>query len=305
MTNRKNSKIQNYEKEFTNGLKLGERLLIYGSISKSDPNVFSLEFLHSDQKRYVLRLNANFNSQHLTRSTKINDHEKITEYYGLFPFKPSQSFEIVITVEASIFSIIINRLNVYYYSHRLPYEDIKYLKSNGDVQISQVYHLRSLNYLHAELWNQPVPFVQKINVKRNMSKKQTATTVCRLLVEIHKEAKRFEINFQYGQEVQGRYIALHFNPRWSLDENKNESNFIVFNNRNNNTSGVETRVNKAFPFQAGQMCDILFEYRKDEWLIVIDGKHSLNYAHRMSINNIDHVSLAGDVNLKLFEIADF
>ncbi len=156
-----------------------------------------------------------------------------------------------------------------------------------------------------ELKNLAQPFIHKINLKRNIKNDTSITSVFRVVLQIKHKASEFQINFQFGQqEEQGKYIDLHFNPRWRLKNGKMHG-FLVLNNRVNGSWGNETRSSKIFPFQPGLMSEILFEYKKDEWLIVIDNKHFFTYPHRLSINSIDHISIFGDVNIKLFEAADF
>ena len=152
-----------------------------------------------------------------------------------------------------------------------------------------------------------MPFVQKINMKKNLKNGKTSPAyVFRFLVDIHELANNFEINFQYGSDLRSKFIGLHFNPRWYNSDmvHENQNAKIVLNSRTYNNWGQEMIIDKLVPLRHGHMAEILFEFRKADWLIVIE-QNAFSFPHRNAITNIDHVYVNGELDLKLFELADF
>ena len=123
---------------------MGERILIYGH-SDINPELFSLVFATNEvaSTEIPLSIKADFKRNLLTRSTLQSGHKPVTERLGgPFPLSAGCGFEIVISVKESVYSIIVNRLNVYFYSHKMPYNLVTNLKAYGDVSIEKVFHSR-------------------------------------------------------------------------------------------------------------------------------------------------------------------
>ncbi|XP_043915087.1 galectin-8 isoform X1 [Protopterus annectens] len=106
------------------------------------------------------------------------------------------------------------------------------------------------------------------------------------------DADRFQIDFQCGNSIEPRAdVAFHFNPRFKW------SPYIVCNTLQNSTWGRE-EFNYIFPFEKGQRFEIFFMVSNDKFKVAVNGKHILQYGHRIALNRIDILGIYGKVQIE-------
>uniref|UniRef100_A0A3B4E717 Galectin n=1 Tax=Pygocentrus nattereri TaxID=42514 RepID=A0A3B4E717_PYGNA len=97
---------------------------------------------------------------------------------------------------------------------------------------------------------------------------------------------RFDINIHKGDD-----IAFHFNPRFNEDGNQ----VIVRTTRIEGVWGPEERELPFFPFSPGKPFEIKIFCTSSDYRVEVDGKHLLNYGHRMKqLDQITHLYIQQD-----------
>ncbi|XP_075415360.1 galectin-9 [Tenrec ecaudatus] len=99
---------------------------------------------------------------------------------------------------------------------------------------------------------------------------------------------RFHVNFQssYSQND----IIFHFNPRFE------SGGFVVCNTKQAGHWGSEERM-MQLPFQKGSSFQICFLVQSAHFQVTVNGKHFLQYMHRMPFHQADTISISGAVQL--------
>jgi hypothetical protein len=57
----------------------------------------------------------------------------------------------------------------------------------------------------------------------------------------------------------------------------------------------------AFPFVPHQRFDIVFLVEQSGFNVIVNGRHYLNFGHRMGIESVDHVNVNGQLLLHAVE----
>uniref|UniRef100_A0AAR2J3V6 Galectin n=1 Tax=Pygocentrus nattereri TaxID=42514 RepID=A0AAR2J3V6_PYGNA len=105
---------------------------------------------------------------------------------------------------------------------------------------------------------------------------------------------RFAIDICKGDDV-----AFNFNPRFNEDGKQ----VIVRTTRIRDVWGPEERELPFFPFSPGKPFEIKIFCTSSDYRVEVDGKHLLNYGHRMKqLDQITHLYIQQDVVLKYVRI---
>ncbi|GAB1600384.1 galectin-4-like [Argonauta hians] len=98
----------------------------------------------------------------------------------------------------------------------------------------------------------------------------------------------FRINFtaDYDENV----IAFHFNPRIYEET-------VVCNSYLDGEWGDEVRQNEYFPFYERQRFNLCIVADEEDFKVYVNGNHYLNFEHRMSLTDINFMSLSDGVEL--------
>jgi len=83
--------------------------------------------------------------------------------------------------------------------------------------------------------------------------------------------------------------ALHFNPRLHL-------NLVVRNTKFGDEWGPE-ETHGPQPFEIGQHFEVIIKVDEEKFLIAVNGRHSYEYQHRTSFEEITDVEVKGDVHV--------
>ncbi|XP_066881773.1 galectin-8 isoform X3 [Kogia breviceps] len=141
----------------------------------------------------------------------------------------------------------------------------------------------SLNSLQNVVHNPIIPYVGTI------SEKLEPGTLIVLRGHVPSDSDRFQVDLQCGSSVKPRAdVAFHFNPRFR------RANCIVCNTLKNEKWGRE-EISYDVPFKEGKPFEIVVMVLKDKFQVAVNGKHTLIYAHRISLEKIDTLGIYGKV----------
>ncbi|XP_078413405.1 galectin-8-like isoform X1 [Cetorhinus maximus] len=109
---------------------------------------------------------------------------------------------------------------------------------------------------------------------------------------VPKESKRFQVDLQCGSCEKPRAdIALHFNPRFR------KSGCVVCNTLVLERWGRE-EIKYEMPFKKGEPFEIIFFVTVDKFKIAVNGKHFLDYQHRINVEKVDTLGIFGEVQIQ-------
>lgn len=103
---------------------------------------------------------------------------------------------------------------------------------------------------------------------------------------------RFSINLRTGPGANADY-AFHFNPRFD------QGNVIVRNTCTNGQWGQEERQLGFFPFAIGQHFEAIVLCQQNQFKVAINGRHLLEYRHRLPLQSASYLTVQGDVTLSM------
>lgn len=107
-----------------------------------------------------------------------------------------------------------------------------------------------------------------------------------------KESERFQVDFQLGCSTQPRAdVAFHFNPRFRRSE------CVICNTLEKGKWGNELKVYEM-PFKKGEPFEIIFFVMVDKFKVAVNGKHFLEYQHRLSPDRVDTLGISGVVQIQ-------
>uniref|UniRef100_A0A8C1HCE8 Galectin n=1 Tax=Cyprinus carpio carpio TaxID=630221 RepID=A0A8C1HCE8_CYPCA len=102
-------------------------------------------------------------------------------------------------------------------------------------------------------------------------------------------ANRFHVNLMCGSHS-GADIALHFNPRYEIP------GYVVHNTFQSRVWGSE-ECKQESPFPQGQTFTLQILVEQDKYKISTNGRHFMDYRHRVPYTNVDTISVEGMVEL--------
>lgn len=228
-----------------------------------------------DRSDIPLHISCNIgDGKMLINSLKLNNWEK--EQKEKFPVKQGEFFDIRITAHEEKFTVFVNGKRICQVDYRQPVTSITHIYVMGECELTKC------------KWEgryYPVPYESGLPDGILRPGKQLNISGI-----IEKKAERFAINLKAGAE-----IALHFNPRFG---GLLEKSLVVRNSyRGGVWDDVEER-NGDMPFEKDHAFTITFLSEQDQFKIIINDKEFANFKHRVSPQNIDKISIEGDVDLQ-------
>ncbi|XP_047244276.1 galectin-8-like [Girardinichthys multiradiatus] len=104
-------------------------------------------------------------------------------------------------------------------------------------------------------------------------------------------ADRFQVDLTCGSSVQPRAdVAFHFNPRI-------KKSCIVCNTMEKERWGKE-EILYQMPLKVGPGFELIILVLKDKYKVAVNGAHVLEYKHRVDLDRVDTISIAGKVNVQ-------
>ncbi|XP_041033404.1 galectin-2-like [Carcharodon carcharias] len=119
-------------------------------------------------------------------------------------------------------------------------------------------------------------------------------TTLELKGKIRDDASRFVVNLGSNADK----IGLHFNPRFNDDV---DGTVIVCNTKCDDCWGEEHRESE-FPFSKGDEVKIHITFSGDTFEIKIPNGHVMKFPNRLSLDQVDYVSLNGDFKMISFKL---
>ncbi|XP_062032480.1 galectin-4 [Lepus europaeus] len=235
------------------------------------------------------------------------------------PFSKGAPFELVFTVLAEHYKVVVNGSPFYEFKHRLPLQMVTHLHVDGDLRLQSInflggqptpyqrpmttpgysgpgyghpgYGAQPLHSLPSmegpPTFNPPVPFTGRL---------QGGLTARRTIIVkgyVPPTGKSFSINFKVGSSGD---LALHINPRMA-------EGVVVRNSRLNGSWGAEERKMAHNPFGPGQYFDLSIRCGMDRFKVYANGQHLFDFAHRFpAFQKVDVMEIQGDVALSYVQI---
>ncbi|XP_078085727.1 galectin-8-like isoform X2 [Mustelus asterias] len=107
-----------------------------------------------------------------------------------------------------------------------------------------------------------------------------------------KQSERFQVDLQCGSSEKPRAdIAFHFNPRFR------RSGCVVCNSLVQEKWGRE-EIKYEMPFKKGEPFEIIFCIMVDKFKVAVNGKHFLDYQHRINVERVDTLGIFGGVQIQ-------
>ncbi|KAJ8280296.1 hypothetical protein GJAV_G00052880 [Gymnothorax javanicus] len=282
-----------FVQEFQHHLRVGTYLYFRGKVDE-DINRFHINLQTGDAKNCAKALHFN---------PRFQPHEVVVlnsfqhgrwqreERVGEMPFRRGESFELVIIVTSKGYQVIVNGRRFHMFKHRIAVERVSALKIAGDVSIKSIDMNEGGVPGYGGLRKMAVPKIPYVGpvfggLRPGMYLYFRGT--------VPAEIKRFHINLQYGH-AKGSDKVLHFNPRFEPSE------VVVFNSFRNNGWQREERPNEM-PFTKGEDFELVFFITAKGIQVNANGRQFHLFKHRMPVEHVSAVKIAGDVTIQTFRI---
>ncbi|KAM7139711.1 galectin-9-like [Macrochelys suwanniensis] len=109
---------------------------------------------------------------------------------------------------------------------------------------------------------------------------------------------RFQIDFQCGSCPSPQAdIAFHFNPRFE------EGGYVVCNTFERQSWGSEER-KYEMPFLKDRHFDIRVWVEHDSFQVAVNGKHFVEYKHRIPLSKVNNLGVSGGVAVESISFQD-
>ncbi|KAL2095732.1 hypothetical protein ACEWY4_007880 [Coilia grayii] len=105
---------------------------------------------------------------------------------------------------------------------------------------------------------------------------------------------RFEVDLQCG-EFEGCDIAFHFNPRFDGWDK------VVFNTFQNGEWEGQEKIHEM-PFSKGETFEMVIAVNSDGYQVNVNGREFYMYRHRMPVDRVCALRIAGDVTVQTINI---
>ncbi|KAK6997789.1 galactokinase [Biomphalaria glabrata] len=283
-----NSKVMAYRKtkldvpDYTlipGGLNIGSQIIVRGRVPYGE-NRFHINLQNDieDGCDVAFHFNPRTDSQTVVRNSYQGGWQNEELDIPFFPFSNGSKFTIRIYVRADAYIVLVNGAYFLEYSHRLSYQDVRYMKlSEG----AEYYESTVQNACH-------VPYKGEFPGGLKMGK------ALRVRGFVNDNAERFAINF--NADYDGDTVGIHFNPRQDQED-------VVLNSKVGGWQ-EEERGQGWFPFKRGDFFDVLFISWDGRFMIYVNGKYFTAYTFRIPPEDVRYLDINGDVTLMDVEFTD-
>ncbi|KAJ8308698.1 hypothetical protein KUTeg_013572 [Tegillarca granosa] len=181
-------------------------------------------------------------------------------------------FEVKIVTKRNKFKVYVNGKKYMKFRARGNVEDIKGVNVKGDAFIYQTKLLRKLD---KPVWER---------IPGNF--REGGWVVVSGIPK--KESGGFAINFRCADDDDSD-IAFHFNPR--LNEGDTVRNACVGGGWQD-----EERDQPCFPFEEKDTFEVAINAWPDKFITYVNGKHYIDFNHRLPVDSVCHIQLTGDAD---------
>ncbi|XP_034485146.1 filamin-A-like isoform X2 [Drosophila innubila] len=262
-------------------------------------DVFSINFVYPNEAEDIaLHINPRLSREFIVRNTRLNKvwgPEEVTTPTS-FTLSRGSRFKIQVVVNSDCYLILINNQPFAQYKHRLPFEDVRILRVDGDVELYQIYRTIVNGYPSrfphfgpsvGDLYE--LPLVKSCVAIDELFEGYSFIFCGR----IASNCNEFSINFVYDNEK--RDIALHVVTRL-------EQKSIVRNTKLNDV-WVREEAFTELPFllRRGGTFTIQVLVTAACYLISINGHHLAQFTHRLSYGAVRFLEVLGEVeNVQIY-----
>lgn len=150
---------------------------------------------------------------------------------------------------------------------------------------------QDLRTMDQPIYNPPNPYVGTMRVFPG--------TLIKITGKPRIGANRFAINLQVGPSLNPRDdLALHFSPCFTPHPPKIVRNSLI------SSSWGPGESSGPFVFAQGQPFEVMILTEEHKFKIAINGSHYCEFNHRVSYEEITHLSIDGDVDIEKITVED-
>ncbi|KAL7729866.1 hypothetical protein ACLKA6_014719 [Drosophila palustris] len=262
-------------------------------------DTFSINFVYANAAEDIaLHINPRLSRKFIVRNTKIDGfwgpEEVITP--SSFTLSRGSRFKIQVLVTSDCYLISINNHPFAQYKHRLPFEDVRILRVDGDVELYQIYRTIVNGYpSRFPHFGPPIGELYELPLVENCVPIGELFEGYSFIFcgRIASDCDEFSINFVYDNENQD--IALHVVTRLAKKS-------IVRNTRLNKV-WIREEASSELPFllRRGGTFTIQVLVTAACYLISINGHHFAQFTHRISYGAVRFLEVYGKVeNLQIY-----
>ncbi|XP_046693712.1 verrucotoxin subunit beta-like [Silurus meridionalis] len=290
------------------GLKSGMALYFQGVVPAAG-NVFEINLIAGQREVGGVAFHLKFCINDATIYNSYRNGKWEGEEKTSCPISKGSAFDVFLVIKTEGYEIYVNGQRRYLFKHRMPIEKVTTLYIGGDVIMNVIGTVPN--------WNNST-FVKELNsgtsrVKHSNIQSDVPQAVCnptkgyfsKLSVTmkpgmalffqgvVPSDCCIFEITFvtslRYGYDN-----ALHFSAR---------EDHIVLNSSRDGAWGNEELINWC-PFVKGAAFDIFVLVKPEGYEIILNGLGCYTFKHRVAIEKVNSMYIAGDVFINNFGISE-
>ncbi|XP_073409115.1 galectin-8-like [Dendrobates tinctorius] len=276
-----------------NGVSDGSVVIVRGDVQPLADR-FSLNFQcgSTDKDDIAFHFNPRFDEGLVLCNTRESDNWGDKEINGEVPFKREHAFEIRVRVTNNGYNVSVNGHHYLGYNHRIPLQRVNTLAVMDCVALSNVETQGQGGGCH-HYYFQNGKLQNSVPFSTDFLRGVIDGSVVTVRGSVPPSADTFSINFQCGRaEIDD--IAFHFNPRFN-------EGLVICNTKEQENWGEEESKSEM-PFQRGKLFEIQIQVTKCEYKVSVNGRHHMEYYHRIPLNRISTLAIKGDVKLTSVEI---
>ncbi|XP_051727205.1 uncharacterized protein lgals4 isoform X28 [Ctenopharyngodon idella] len=229
------------------------------------------------------------------------------------PFKKGQTFEMFTVIKSEGYQVYVNGKEQHTFKHRIPLEKVSALNIAGDVAVNLFGFIQ--NWSTSSF---PTEVTTKI-ISLYSSRGERSTVQSEILQPVQNpslpyvgpisgglregmalylqgvvpnNADQFVINFKTGKSVgNDDDIAFHFNPRIGSK--------VALNSFRNKKWEAEESFSDN-PFKKGQTFEMFTVIKSEGYQVYVNGKEQYTFKHRIPLEKVSALNIAGDVAVNLF-----
>ncbi|KAM4030338.1 galectin-8-like isoform 2-T2 [Anomaloglossus baeobatrachus] len=276
-----------------NGVSDGSLVIVRGGVHPLADS-FSMNFQcgSSDSDDIAFHFNPRFDEGLVLCNTRESNNWGNKEINCEVPFKREHGFEIRVLVTSSGYNVSVDGCHYLGYNHRIALQRVSTLAVMGCTALSSVQTQAQGGACHHHYFQEgkqqnSIPF--STDFLCGISDGSVVTVRGSFLPS----ADMLAMNFQCGRSETDD-LAFHFNPRF------NEGR-VVCNTKEKEYWGEE-EFKSEIPFQKGQSFELQILVTMCEYKVSVNGRHFLEYNHRISLHRVSTLAVIGDVKLTSVEI---
>ncbi|KAJ8256622.1 hypothetical protein COCON_G00187740 [Conger conger] len=268
------------------GLRHGMYLYFKGTIpSVAKSFAINLQNSGMEGSDVALHVNPRFEESvvfNTCRSGSWEEEERPAE----MPFCKGEDFELLIIVTTEGYQVIANGRQFHFFKHRMQVEQVSAVNIVGDVSLKPVHIVQS---------GPEQPGLGKIAISEIPHVSPIYGGLRPLMYLYFKGTCResFYINLQ-NAEMEGSDIGIHLN-------HKLDSGVVVFNAFQNGGWGPEESV-EGMLFNKDEEFEIVYIISSEGYTVNINGRQCHFFKHRMSVEQVSTIQIAGDVSMQTLNI---